>query len=396
MIALIGAAALCALGQVDLRGGETAPAGVVVGVDPQGVLMAPNAAQDASILIGWDHVKRVGGVHGDEAKAYVGVADEAWRARTRLERGDAIAAEPMFEHLYQDYAGEVGPLSVVVSEGLLRCRLRRGAQLAAIGPWMSLLRARVDADPTSPAWVGDDWSAIAGMGPVLDESSWLVPALPPMWLAWPSLSSVAEMAEASDGRVSSLASLYAYGAAFEAGEAGAMPATSDQQWGVQLVRDIVEARTSDSAPARKQARERLSRRVEQGVDPWVEAWCRAGIGRSLVREESAEDRLLGVLELLHLPARFRRTQGYLAGLALGESVVVLSELGDEHSARALASELAREYRGHPVFDWAPLRAYLNAQGISLAPEGRERGPSDALAMRGPSSGAMHVCEQGVP
>jgi hypothetical protein len=223
---------------------------------------------------------------------------------------------------------------------------------------MALLDSRRYSE-TGPLWVGEDWSSEAGLSPVIDEASGLVPALPPMALAWPALSGLATEGDASlrSGRAGALAALYSHAARFELGEPSTLASPTDQHWSVQLVYDIVLARTGDAAQ-RRQARDRLSRRITQGADPWVEAWCRAGIGRSLVKESSAEDRLLGVLELLHVPARFEESQAYLSGVALGECVIVLSELGDDSSAKVLARELAQRYRGHPVLDWAPVTMYL--------------------------------------
>jgi len=365
MIVVASAVALGLAGQIDLRAHEEAPTGVVVGVDAQGVLMAQAASMAPSHLIGWDRVRRVGGVHGADAAPYEDVADQAWRARTRLERGDAVAAEPLFEGLFEAYAGSEGPLSVVVCEGLLRCRLRRGANVGAMEPWMALLDARSGEEPAGAIWVGDDWSSRAGLAPVLDESG-LVPALPPMWLAWPSVQGLASSEASSwstSSRARSLADLYLRAARHETGEeAGDAPAT-DQHWSVQLVSDIVVSRTGEERD-RRAARERLRRRLDDRTDPWVEAWCRAAIGRSLVIESSSEARLTGVLELLHLPSRFREDQAYLAGLALAECVLVLDDLGDEASALTLARELSQGYRGHPVFDWPPLARYLSEHELA--------------------------------
>lgn len=363
MIAWLAACAV--VGQIELRAHEEAPSGVVVGVEQQGVLLAPGAGAAPSYLIGWDRVLDVGGVHAPEAEAYADDAMTAWRARTRLERGDAVSAEPMFEALFEQYAGQAGPTSVVVCEGLLRCRLRRGAHVGALESWMALLQARQQGGPAGPVWIGDTWSEEASLGPVLDESG-LVPALPPIWLAWPSVTSLAAHGhdDSLTDRAGALSRMYVHAARFEAGEIGEIEIMVDQHWSVQLVQDIVIARTGD-AMARRVARERLRRLIDQDVDSWVEAWCRAGIGRSLVLEASKEDRLRGVLELLHLPARFRRTQPYLCGLVLGECVVVLHEAGDEASASILARELTQGYLGHPVLDWPPLASYLATGQVAM-------------------------------
>ena len=80
-------------GQVELRGGEQTPAGDVVAVTDEGVgLGASGAAAGGApaLVIGWDWVKVVRGPMSAKAAPFAPSADDAWRARTRLERGDLI------------------------------------------------------------------------------------------------------------------------------------------------------------------------------------------------------------------------------------------------------------------------------------------------------------------
>ena len=53
----------------------------------------------------------------------------------------------------------------------------------------------------------------------------------------------------------------------------------------------------------------------------MEAWVRVGLGRSLMRESAVEDQLVGVAQMLHVPARLRGESPYLAGVALGGAAV---------------------------------------------------------------------------
>ena len=86
-----------ALGQVELRGDEVAPPGQVVAMDEAGVHLGTGAGA-RTMVIGWDRVRRV---HGQMPAEFAGTADKAWRARTRVERGDFIAAEPLLEDLFE-------------------------------------------------------------------------------------------------------------------------------------------------------------------------------------------------------------------------------------------------------------------------------------------------------
>src|ERR1043165_1160127 len=72
-----------ALSQVQLRGGEAAPAGDVIGVDAPGVVLGP---PPGTLVIGWDRVREVGGSWKEKASPFMAGAEQAWRARSRLER----------------------------------------------------------------------------------------------------------------------------------------------------------------------------------------------------------------------------------------------------------------------------------------------------------------------
>jgi hypothetical protein len=361
--------------QVELRGGEAAPAGAVVAVSDAGVALGAAGAaagSSASVVIGWDRVKSVDGVWAEKSLPFAAAAEQAWRARTRLERGDAVAAEPLFEKLFETTKSQHGPTAEVVAEGLLRCRVRRGSHVGAIEPWLAAVSAGSDL---GTAVLHPSWASDAGLSAVLDTSG-LAPSIPPMWLAWPSVEGYARStpwlgaaggSKAATARVALLATLYHQSAQFEAGLPVNWTDVPTSDAAVQLVAQIVEARVGDAehrADARKALLDRLKTaghpRSEDGTPaalaPWMEAWLHAALGRSLVREEGTEQKQAGVLELLQLPARYATAHPYLAGLALAESAVTLQGMGDAEGASILARELTERYPTHPVNEWQPFRA----------------------------------------
>jgi hypothetical protein len=192
---------------------------------------------------------------------------------------------------------------------------------------------------------------------------------------------------AGDGASSAgaLAALYIAAARFEAGEAVPIPDAVSSDPGVQFVRLIVAARIGDGAQ-RDAARRALESRLPsagsagtenaRGIPSWAEAWCRAAIGRSLLREEAAEQRRWGIVELLHLPARSSDIHPYLAGLALAESSVALRELGDEAGADTLLKDLTTRHPDHPVLLWEPIRS-RTGRPLAAAP------PAETAAPAGP-------------
>ncbi|TVQ60638.1 MAG: hypothetical protein EA378_11165 [Phycisphaerales bacterium] len=342
---------------LELRGGSERLEGEILDIGPEGVRILVNG-QAIPSWVGWDRVRRVHGAMASEAEAYAEVADTAWRARTRLERGDAASAEPLFESLFARYAGGEGPTARVVAEGLLRCRLRRNAYASAVEAWVAAQLAGV---------VGFDPSAAAVQGEGLALR--LVPALPPIWTDAPGVRPLAsgrlllgEPREAGDGEPATggagiglttraLAAWYRAAAAHEAGvpidhdELRAARASSDPE--VTFVRAVVESRIGDG-DVRAGARALLEVYIEAGVPRWAEAWARAAIGRSLLMEDEHEYRLLGVAELMHMPARLRDAQPYLAGLGLAESAAALDSMGQHAEADRVRAEFRRNFPGHPL------------------------------------------------
>lgn len=350
-----------ACAQVELRGQATPLAADVVDVSIDGVQVR-NAAGE-TFIVGWDRVRRVRGDFAGDADRYAVEADRAWRARARLLRGDAVAAEPLYEELFLTYEGRRGPTAAAVAEGLLRCRLRRGVQASAVGPWLALLRAG-----------GVDQPAIAEVQTVVDRQTGLAPMLPPIWLSGPPVEALAREGAGSEqgpgDRVAALRAWYVHAAAFESGSTGstpALPASMDS--GLMLVSRVVLARTGNVAE-RTAARQWLNDQAARSPETWEEAWCRAAIGRSLVLESAEDERRLGVISLLHVPARFEREQPFLAGVCLAEAAQALRGLGDEAGGRRLMQELSERFPGHPALAWEQTRDLLPRGGGLGAADGR--------------------------
>lgn len=381
--------------QVMLRGERGPLDGVVEAVSPEGVvvrtsgvpagnpptrvdtpdgMVAINWAARGRKIVSWDRVRAVEGSHSTEAAIYGTVMDKAWRARARVERGDYPGAEPMLEELFATYREIGGPTGAAIDEGLLRCRLARGAPGAAIWPWLAWTgRLREIGPQRAQVWVGGTINRPS----IRDETTDLVGTLPPIFVSDRTTAALAVAPEWSaippgDRVTAELASLYHRAALFETGsaEAATVPGISQkgrgEHPGVRLVADIVAARTGDKEQ-RRGARTALEQRIRAILaasvaadaparePPWVEAWCRAAVGRSLLREEDPKDRRRGVSELLHVPARFGDDLPHLAALALAESAVAMGDLGDQASAAILVRELRQRFPGHPVLEWSRLQ-----------------------------------------
>ncbi|MCA9283224.1 MAG: hypothetical protein KDA30_14420, partial [Phycisphaerales bacterium] len=72
---------------------------------------------------------------------------------------------------------------------------------------------------------------------------------------------------------------------------------------------------------------------------------------SLLLEPDRDLRTQGVIELLHLPARFSDTQPNLAAISIAQAAQALKELGDTDSAEHLTEELRLVWPDHAAIDW---------------------------------------------
>lgn len=301
-------------------------------------------------VIGWHRVRSVEGRMAGEAAPYLDLAEDAWRATSRLARGDAYGAEPIFEKLFERTRGEPGPTPAVIAEGLLRCRLRRDARASAVDAWLDL-EANLSSAPTrTPRW---------GIRSVaLDDRSLLCPSLPPIWFPGPAAEAFARRTEGADapaGHTSAVRVLYAAAASAAVGEpldtaaaARAVEIASSRPGGA-FIAQLVLAQIG-GASARQDARRELERERSPSAEPWRRVWATVAIGRSLVAEDDAGARRRGVIELVSVHALDRGVTPYLAGVALADAAIACEDLGDHGAARSLLNELMATAPSHPVWD----------------------------------------------
>ncbi|MEN0021034.1 MAG: hypothetical protein AAF747_09155 [Planctomycetota bacterium] len=324
-----------------LRGGEPAPAGDVIAATSEGVVVDADASEP--VIVPWHRVLRVerAGVVDELAEG-----ERLWRALWRVERGDTPQAEPTLEAIFADRVAERGPTTRAVAAALTRCRLGRGARLAAIDSWLVWLAAgRTGSGPMVYEPRREVFGLVdeASLVPH-DEATGLVPQLPPIFRASHALrvrTETAPLLAATDGRAESLESLYRRAAAIAFGDDAAVADAElrDGRPGVALVAAVVAVQATDPSDAPSNARRLLQRVIEREPNTWQEAWSRVAIGRHLLRSSDQEVKREGVLELLHVPARFGDTLPDLAALALADSIEAMQTLGDSNVADRLAREV---------------------------------------------------------
>lgn len=322
-----------------LRRGENAPPGSVVSANAEGVVVAGGSA--APVLVPWDRVLRLDGIVGAETWRADGV--DVWRGWERLERGDAIAAEPVFERVVRGRAGARGPTTARALEGLLRCRLERGARALALETWLAWQDARV---PVAGPQVYQRREAPA-LAAIEDAGYALVPSLPPLWTGERLADTIVDTAEEDHehappdarGRGAQLASIYAAAARFARGELAELGPKPIADRGADLAWLVAAAQSPDAA-TRRVGTEGLRRVLDAERTPWVRAWAHVALGRGMALEADDDERRRAALELLRVPAELGWAVPHLAETALVDAAAILDTLGDTDGAAAIRAELA--------------------------------------------------------
>jgi hypothetical protein len=343
----------CAHAQVELRGGVFVE-DPVVAVSAAGVAIERNGTAQ---VFGWHEVKRVGGQYEGAADAYARLSDDLWRAISRLDRNDVPLAAPILERLWSDaIANEddpqtvagvrlVGSTGLAIARGVTTVRIAQGRLADAVESWAASVAL-------TRAIAGD---AADGVTP-------LDPSLPPIFVQSVAVERLANARPPAvverDPLASTLFAWYRASAAHACGlNAETSPSSGDIATvdAVRFVSDLIVAQhgpTNDRASAGQ----RLRDVIDANPGEWREAWARTSIGIAQVTDPQGRERIVGALELMHLPARFATTQPYLAGIALAWASVALEAEGDVDHAASLRAELESRFPESAAIGWLARRA----------------------------------------
>jgi hypothetical protein len=308
-------------------------------------------AAEKGEVIPWDMVRAVEGQSGGTGLAeFLEIGEDLWRARIRIERGDAALAQAELAKHWTRFRDADGPTAALVAEGLLRCALSAGDLRAAADPWLACLRHRgmgiASRFPTLP--------------PAIDASNGLLPELSPFMPASrrAELIGACESAKASgeSGEVARSIVRIANGmhdqARDQAHDSAHDPAhdsareSSPALRALGLLEDIASAADVRSLDKAVGSFDRAFEEPPSYLSAWRIAaigTCRARIARTapVVAGAAASDRAgaLGraALEFLAVPASGLDRTGLVDAYALEEAASLLRESGDESSAAQLAA-----------------------------------------------------------
>ncbi len=299
-------------------------------------------AAEKGEVIPWDMVRAVEGQSGGTGLAeFLEIGEDLWRARIRIERGDAALAQAELAKHWSRFRDADGPTAALVAEGLLRCALSAGDLRAAADPWLACLRHRgmgiASRFPTLP--------------PAIDASNGLLPELSPFMPASrrAELIGACESAKASgeSGEVARSIVRIAKGVHDPAHDPAHDSAgeSSPALRALGLLEDIASAADVRSLDKAVGSFDRAFEEPPSYLSAWRIAaigTCRARIARTapVVAGAAASDRAgaLGraALEFLAVPASGLDRTGLVDAYALEEAASLLRESGDESSAAQLA------------------------------------------------------------
>ena len=330
-VGLLVLAGVASAETIHRRGGGEPITALSIEIRPEGVHAV--RASGARQLIPWDMVRAIDDIDDATTRsAWARVrpmSEDLWRARVRLQRGDARLAGPLFEKYFESVRSEGAEteMALIVAEGLLRSRLASGASETALPSALETIRLRRS---------GIETDRYLGLPEVVDERLWVVPTLPPIATDPTALRALPEnlspWMQGEDAHVAALAMAYA-----------SMPGNASVQVdtlsaGAAVVRTSLDTLSRDGE-TRAQARAKLDALADQAEAPaFIDAWRRWFVAQSMMLEEDV-DLDLALLQLLHLPAIHQRSDPALSSRAVAFAADALESAGRTLEAGLLRREL---------------------------------------------------------
>jgi hypothetical protein len=292
----------------------------------------------------WDQIRGVeGGGAQPQRASWLSSGEQLWRARSRLARGDLVAARTAFSaasaQLAEPSNAQARLQRLMALEGLARTSTAVPNDAARVAQALEAAALR------SQFGALDAW--LTG-GDAFDVRSGLMLTVPPAWrdaqgaaAACASLDAAVERArEAQDSIAVALLESAARIASAEAGKPRSPAAPSKSpvprgplRKGAQLIDLWADALSSDEA-ARKRARQGLAQfeRSEEGSLRLLAIYAQ---GRSLAMESDPEEVRRGVGKMLLIPAAHADAIPSLTDSALEQSAEALARIRDDASAAIL-------------------------------------------------------------
>ncbi len=306
MLTLVGCLVLAEPVRVEIGSQGTQIEGTIASSTPQGLHL--QREDQISIIIPWYEL-RAGQLPEGANASYASLAQNAWRAHARLDRGDSIGALPIYQSLARTYLWEQGPQSMDVCDGLARCLISSERRKQAIEPMLAWFVA--GGLPGAESYAPSS---------SYDEDLQVRKDLPPIFAD----SDAGRCVESinAPARTQLLHAYYALVAASESDRSEWFERIEElkrtyrtRDAGLVLIEQLCFAQALPEESGRRGARYSLTRRTQTQRGTWIEVWARLGIGVSKIRSDDENERDEGVIELVHIIVRLGDVEPGLTLLA---------------------------------------------------------------------------------
>ena len=147
--------------------------GVISSGSYDGIRFTIDGSGEGSTLFPWSEIASLKSTRPRPAlEKFHEDGRKLWRARIRLQRGDLLLAEPIFEQICHENTLSDSHDARVAHEGYLRCLIARGKIIEAVPSWLTVARLEELGTP----------SPYQNLPPIVDDETLLCPHLPLIWL----------------------------------------------------------------------------------------------------------------------------------------------------------------------------------------------------------------------
>lgn len=255
---------------------------------------------------------------------YQKISQDAWRAHTRLQRGDYSGARPIYERLGTQFMWKRGPQSAEISAGLVQCLLDQHERSKAV---TAMLAWFVATEQTPFEGLEHDSNSlthrIAEQGMEFDPIYRLPFDLPPVFLPVDRLGVLDSTPDGvnTSARIRLITLYYqiAHTQTLDEQRLADVEQTRREirgrDQGLDLLSDMVMASYHPDATKRAAARDALDRRTRVEPGGWREVWSRIGLGSAMLQDDDPLVREQGAIELLHVTVRLADVRPVLTQIA---------------------------------------------------------------------------------
>ena len=236
-----------------------------------------------------------------------------WRARIRLQRGDLLLAEPIFEQICHENVLSDSHDARVAHEGYLRCLIARGKIIEAVPSWLTVARLEELGTPTP----------YQNLSPVVDEETLLCPHLPPIWLNDSSAKdTLAQFDNPSSPRLQALVTQLINAIAL------------DEQTTINQTNALIQS---------------LQSQLENASDiGWLSMWSNWFSALSDLNQTESTTRNAALLKLAIVASEGKAIQPWLSCAAMYRLADELRIDGNIEAASQIIDDAKRSFPSHPI------------------------------------------------